>query len=178
MSVLTLADAKRHLNISGGGHDIELQAVIDAAEAAIAERCGPLTSVEQTERIRGGGTGLTLRETPVVSITSVTPVGGSAVDLDNLDVDETAGVIEWGSGARWPVGRYDVVYQAGRATCPDDLLLAVRELVRHLWETQRGPARRPGSTASDAASNTLPGAAYLWPFRVEQIVVAHEKVGI
>jgi hypothetical protein len=70
-----------------------------------------------------------------------------------------------------------VVYLAGRSTVPDDLLFAVKELVRHLWTTQRGGATRPGSQQSDAMSNTLPGAAYVFPFRVEQLLAPHEQPG-
>lgn len=177
MSVLELADAKRHLNITTSTHDFELQQHIDAAEAAVAEKCGPLTSVAVTERVRGGGTGLVVRETPIVSLTSVTPVNGSAYTLADLDVDASAGVIEWGSGQRFQVGRYDVVYQAGRASVPDDLLSGIKELVRHTWETQRGPTARPGSRTSEGASNTLPGAAYAWPFRVTELIAPHVQVG-
>jgi hypothetical protein len=177
VSVLTLAAAKRHLNITASTHDGEIQEHIDAAEAAIAQKCGPLTSVATTERVKGGGAGLVVRETPVVSLTSVTPVGGSAYDLTLLDADLSAGVIEWRSGQRFQVGRYDVVYQAGRATVPNDLLAAIKELVRHTWETQRGPTVRPGSRTSETASNTLPGAAHAWPFRVTELLAPHIQVG-
>jgi hypothetical protein len=177
MSVLNLSEAKSHLNITTTINDGELQQHIDAAEAAIVEKCGPLTSVAVTERVRGGGTGLVLRETPVVSLTSVTPVNGTAYDLDDLDLDTSAGVIEWGSGARFQSGRYDVVYQAGRASVPNDLLSAIKELVRHSWQTQRGPGRGAVTTVSDASSNTIPGAGYAWPFRVTELIAPHVQVG-
>jgi hypothetical protein len=70
-----------------------------------------------------------------------------------------------------------VVYSAGRASCPADLLLAVRELVRHIWETQRGGTRRPGSSASSETANTIAGAAYLFPFRVEQLLAPYIQPG-
>lgn len=178
MSVLTLADARAHLNISGAEHDVELQAFIDAAEDAIAAKCGPLTSVARTERVRGGGRGLVLRETPVVSLTSVTPVDGTAYDLDLLDLDGSAGVIELGSGAAFPRGRYDVVYQAGRASVPKDLLMGVKELVRHSWNgSQRGPTKRPGSGSSESQANTLPGSAYLFVYKVQEYINPHVQVG-
>jgi hypothetical protein len=177
MSVLALADARAYLNIAGTDRDVDLALVIAAAEAVITKKCGPLTSVAVTERVRGGGPGLVLRQTPVVSLTSVTPVGGSAYTLADLDLDTSAGVIEWGSGTSFASGRYDVVYQAGRSTCPDDLLMAIRELVRHLWRTQRGPTRRPGSEPSESVSNTVPGAAYVLPFRVVELITPHVQVG-
>lgn len=178
MSAVTLAQTKAHLNITVSTHDAELQSMIDGAEAAIAQKCGPLSSTATTERVRGGGNGLVVRVTPIVSLTSVTPVGGTAYTLTDLDVDTTAGVITRASFGPFVTGRYDVVYQAGRATTPDDLLLAVKELVRHLWDTQRGPTRRPGSTASDTTANTIPGAAYLFPHRVEQLMIPHMQVAI
>lgn len=177
MSVILLADAKAHLNITVATHDTELQDKLDAAEAAVAKKCGPLSSVARTERVRGGGTGLVVRETPVVSLTSVTPVGGSAYTLADLDVDTSAGVIEFDSGARFPVGRYDVVYQAGRTSLPDDLVLGVLECLRHMWQTQRGPTGRPGSTTSAETANTMPGAAYMMPFRVLELIGPHIQVG-
>lgn len=178
MSVLTLAQAKTHLNIGTAAQDAELQTFIDAAEAAIAEKCGPLTSVAYTERVRGGGRALVLRNTPVVSLTSVTPVGGSALDLTLLDLDTSAGVVEWDSGATFTTGRYDVVYQAGRSSVPSDLLMGVKELVRHTWAaSQRGPTRRPGSADSDGLANTLPGSTYLFVYRVQEYINPHVQVG-
>lgn len=176
MSVLALPVAKIHLNITGDGVDEELQEVIDSAEASIAELCGPLTSVEKTERVRGGCRGLVLRHTPVVSITSVTPVGGSAyADVSDavLDVDLSAGVIEWNSGALWPSGRYDVVYQAGRSSVPEDLMMGVKELVRHLWAPQRGAhTRRPGTAPDEPAQD-----GSLIPARVLRRIRPHIQIG-
>lgn len=177
MSVVTLADVKSRLSMSDTTHDAALQSTLDEAESLIADKCGPLTSVARTERLSGGGTGLVVRETPIVSLTSVTPVGGSAYDVTLFTVDTSAGVIEWTSGARFAAGRYDVVFQAGRASLPPGLKRGIKELAAHLWETQRGPTRRPGSTSSDATSNTVPGAAYIFPFRVEQAIAKHVQVG-
>lgn len=177
MSVLLLADAKAHLNITATTHDAELQDMIDAAEAVISKRCGPLAPTATTSLVRTSGLALVLPVTPVVSLTSVTPLGGGALTLADLTLDGGAGVVTYTSGASFASSRYEVVYSAGRATCPDDLLMAVKELVRHFWDTQRGPSRRPGSTASDAASNTIPGAAYLLPFRVSELIAPHLSPG-
>mgnify|MGYP001616820926 CR=1 FL=1 len=177
MSVLTLPEVKSHLNIDGSTQDSELQTFIDACEAAAAEKVGPLTSVATTERCRGGGTGLVLRETPVVSLTSVTPVGGTAYSLALLDVDKSAGVIEWLSGARWQAGKYDVVFQAGRATVTSDLKLAIKDLIRDNWShSQRGPTRRPGA-APEGRANTLPAMAVTFSSAVMQKLNPHIQAG-
>ena len=177
MSVLVLAEVKSLLNLETDVNDADLQRCIDQAEDAIAAKCGPLSATAVTERVRGGGSGLVLRTTPVISLTSVTPVGGSAYSLTLLDLDSSAGVIEWGSGASFTTGRYDVVYSAGRATLPDDLKRGIVELVRHMFAVKRGARQRPGSQPSEAQSNTLESSAYLFPYRVTQLISPYIQVG-
>jgi hypothetical protein len=178
MSALTLALAKSHLNIPATTvtQDAELQNFIDAAEAVIADDIGgPIEATAVTERISGGVCTLVLAQSPAVSLTSVTPYQGSALTLSDLYLDEGAGLVTYNSGAAFTARHYTVIYSAGRDAVPDNLLLAVKELVRHLWETQRGPTRRPGSSASDMTANTVPGAAYLFPHRVEQLLVPFRR---
>lgn len=178
MSVVSLAEVKAHLNVSVATHDGEIQSFVDAAEAAIGERVGPLGPTEEAVRVSGGRTTLRLPVGPAVSLTSVTPAdGGTALTLSDLHLDEETAIVTYENGAGFPARHYDVVYQAGRDVCPADLKLAVKELVRHLWVTQRGLTTRPGSRESEAASNTLPGAAFIFPFRVEQLVSPHDQAG-
>lgn len=178
MAVVTLPEAKAYLNISSTTSDAELGEFIARAVAAIGSKCGPLEATEKTSRVRGGWSALALPVTPVLSLTSITPLGGTALTVDDYLVTP-GGIVEpeaggW-FGSRW----YDVVYQAGRAAVPDDLKLGVLELLRHLWDTQRaGGSRRIGSAGSDAVANTIPGAAYLFPFRVEQLIAPYVQVGI
>lgn len=179
MSVVDLASTKRHLTITATTHDAELQSFIDTAEAAIGERVGPLAATTQTARVRGGGRMLVLPKSPAISLTSVTPADdATALTLGDLYLDKDAGLVTYEDGGSFPARHYTVVYEAGRAALPADLRTAVLELVRHLWDTQRGPTRRPGSTASDAASNTIPGAAYMFPFRVEQLLAPHDRATV
>lgn len=172
MSALTLAQAKSHLNISGTTYDTELQGVIDAAEAVIAQRCGPLTPTTVTRRVEGGY-GLTLPVLPALTLTSVTPADGTALTLGDLYLDTASGVVAYNGGSGFYTRYYTVVYTAGRDSVPADLLFAVKELVRHLWETRRGPTRRPGSEPSES----VPGAAYALPRRVEQMLTPHLQSG-
>lgn len=178
MPVLDLAAARAHLSITGTTHDVELLSMVAAAEAVIGERCGPLSSTATTARVEGGRYALMLPKTPAVSLTSVTPVDGAALTLGDLYLDAQAGLVTYDSGAPFSARYYDVAYTAGRADCPDDLLLAVKELVRHMWQTRRGPTRRPGSEPSEGTANTVPGAAYLLPFRVSELIAPHIQPGI
>jgi hypothetical protein len=167
MSVVLLADAKAYLNITVTTYDTELQGFIDAAEAAIAVRCGSLTSVPVTEQTNSACRVLMLSSLPVVSITSITSLAGAVASLSDLVVDKRAGVVT--GLAR---DTYTVVYQAGRASVPEDLKMAVKELVRHLWTTQRGAGVRPGSAIIEPTST-----GYLLPYRVQELMAPYVQPG-
>lgn len=157
MSALGLADAKSHLNITSPDYDTELQTFINAAEAFIAQRVGPLAvTASLTKRVAGYGWSLHLPVYPVVTLTSVTPVGGTALTLGDLYVDKNIGTVSYNLGAAFfSSPAYDVVYTAGRSPVPDDLLWKVKETLKYLWSSQRGGASRPGTSAPDLAAPTL-----------------------
>ncbi|GGO86625.1 hypothetical protein GCM10011584_09390 [Nocardioides phosphati] len=171
-SVLSLSDAKLHLNISVDTWNAEIEAFIAAAEAALEERVGPLQPRSRTDRVRGGGPALALYASPAISLTSVTEVGGVALTVADLSLHTSAGVVRFVHGGTFTGREYDVAYTAGRGTCPDDLMLAVKELVRHLWQSsQRGNGQRGGS------AEVVPGAAYMFPNRVLELISPHLSVG-
>lgn len=176
MSALALEDAKAHLNVTQNGNDAEIMRVVASAEAAISRLVGPLEPTGLTVRVPGG-VSLALPVRPAISLTSVTPVAGSALTLSDLYLNTTAATVSYALGWRFSAVAYDVVYQAGRTDVPDDLLLAVKELVRHMWESQRGGSQRPGSRSPEALSNTLPGAAYTFPIRVTELLAPHMSLG-
>jgi hypothetical protein len=178
VSVLTLAQAKTHLNITVTTDDTELQTIIDSAEAVLTRYCGPLEETVTTERSPGGVYTLVLRKSPVISLVSVTPYQGAALTLTDLYLDPATGLVTYNSGAAFTSMYYTVVYSAGRSSCPADLLQAVKELVRHMWDTQRGRLAPGGPRASDSASNTLPGAGYLLPFRVQELIAQHRQTAL
>lgn len=176
MAVLSLTDAKIHLNITVATFDAELTAFIAAAESAIGKKVGPLEAVARTVRVRPVGRALIVRP-PLATLTSVTDSSGVALTVANLHFATASGVITYSDGQSFTARWYDVVHTHGWASCPSDLVLAVKELVRHLFDTQRGPARRPGSTASDTVANTVPGAPYVFPFRVTQLLAPYVLPG-
>jgi hypothetical protein len=172
MSVLLLADAKAYLNITSSTTDAELQVFIDDAEAVIGARCGALAAASRTSRVAGDGDlSLLLPTCPVVSLTSITPSEGAAVVLGDLHLNGDSGVITRNDGTGFASRYYDVTYMAGRASVPPDLLLAVKELVRHLWDPQRGAGVRPGSRPD------VPSPSYMLPYRVLELIAAYELPG-
>lgn len=185
MSVLSLEVAKTHLNIPAmtDVSDDELQDFINAAEAAVERACGPLAPTSITERVKGSRAMLKLRVTPALELTSVTPVGGSALTLSDLYLDQSAGVIEYDTGGSFGSRAYTVVYVAGRDPAPDDLRQGVKELLRHMWKTQRG--RAPGRVGSVTAAGSeevtvglAPDTFGNFPPRVAQLVRPYVQVAI
>lgn len=174
MTVITLPEVEAHLNISDSGNGDELYAFIESAEAAIARRVGPLGPVTQSERVRGGGRFLMLSHPPVISVTSVTSVEG-AVTLPARLFVSSGGMVEFTQWGWFPSRFYDVVYQSGRATLPDDLRLAVLETVRQLWSSQRGnsPSMNGALPAAEAPLFGMQGGA---SSIVEQILSSHEPI--
>lgn len=171
MAVLIVGDARDYLNIAGVETDAKIQDTIDAAQAAIEVKVGPLEPTVKTARVRGGNASLILPDYPVISVESITPSDTSTFDLADLYVDATGVLSNIDGYSVFTAAAYDVEYTAGRATCPGDLRRAVLELTRHLWQPQRGP--RSGVNQSESAGDTVPGAAYLFPFRVEQLIAPH-----
>lgn len=176
MAALDLSEAKAYLNITTSASDAVLTSIIAAAEAAIGNKVGPLEPVTRTVRAIGGST--LILPSPIGVITAISDAGGSAVDVADFHVDQAAGVISSATGASLGSGWYDVTYGHGHDPCPADLLLAVKELVRHLWGTQRGPTSRPGARTSETTANTIPGAAYMMPFRVSELIAPYLQPGV
>lgn len=173
MSAVTLADVKTHMNMDSAVNDTELQRFIDVAETAIGTRTGPLTPVSVVEKHNGGGQVLVLRRPRAVSLTSITYADGSTSTLSDYDLDPDTAIIYWNANTlgRFPgCGRNVVVtYQAGFASLPADLVHAVKELVRHLWETQRPNRLLRGASVDDL----VPGAFSSWPIRVQELVAPY-----
>ena len=172
MSALSLPVARAYLQIKNSVDDMEVQDTIDAAEAILANSVGPLTVLAQrTDRVLGGSK-LILPLAPVVSVASITAPDGTTVDQSTLTINTAAGVIYFSDGVTgfWQ-NVYDVTYTPGRATVPGDLLMAVKEMVRHLWRTQRGPAA--GSGGPDQQ-----GAGYLMPYRVQELIEPYRLITV
>jgi len=172
MGVLSLLEAKTHLNITATTYDAELMSIVVSAEAVLSARCGPLSPTTVTRRVVASGPSLVLPVMPVVSLTSVTPAGGTALTLVDLYLNQSAGVVTYNSGGTFRSAFYDVVYQSGRVVVPEDLLYGLKELVRHLWSTsQRGGSRRPGSEPM------ADPATYLLPYAVQSLIEPHLQPG-
>lgn len=168
MSTVLLADVKAFLDITSTTHDAEVQAMTDRAEAVLAQHVGPLAATSVVDEVHTGPGPLALRQQPVVSVTSAT---NSGVAVTDLDLDPTTGLL-YGSFTSAP-RKVKVTYVAGRSTLPLDLEQAVLELVKHLWQSQRGNA--PSAMMLQSPDErTLQGvSSYLLPYRVQTLIEPH-----
>lgn len=175
MAVISLQEAKTHLNITGTEVDDEVTAFINAATTAIVSRVGPIESTSaNTVRRHGGVRALTVKTGHhLLSVQSVTPVGGTAITASLLFIDTDGGVIEYADGSAFTERAYDIVYTAGWNPVPTDLKQAVLEMTRHLWKTQRGTNRRPGSH-----EDATPGEAHTLSWRVKELITPYMRVPV
>ncbi|MBE4790678.1 phage gp6-like head-tail connector protein [Streptomyces sp. NE06-02F] len=177
MGLLTLAEAKAQLDIDGSSHDTELQAYVDGVTAAIEAHVGPVENRTVTEVHEIGSCGarmLVLRQTPAVSLTSVTAVltHGSGYAVDGLDLDGPTGTVRRLDGGRF-YGPLRWVYVAGRGTVPATINLAARIMVQHLWRTQYGSSRAGagiGGGEDFSVTEPVAGWGYAIPNRVLQLL--------
>jgi hypothetical protein len=114
------------------------------------------------ETYDGGRDVIGLYQTPVQSVTALTE-NGVTLPSTNYVVDLTAGTIQrgtlYGPGLLWLPGLQNitVTYVAGPSVLKARVRLAVLELTRHLWETQRGGSNQPGRPGR--ATTGIPVAA-------------------
>lgn len=175
MSLLDLAQTKTDLDIRGATWDGRIQRTIDAAEGALASKVGPLEPTPTTLRLRPSG-GVLVLDQPALTLTSVTPRGGSAITT-GMYLDPDSGIVELDSGCFARGVLHTVVYSRGRDPLPPELREAAEVLFQHMWEVQLGTGGR-SSGASDGASNSIPGAGYLFPNRVLSLIEPHLIVPI
>ena len=169
MAAITLAEAKTHLKISVTTYYTQLADFILVAEDCASDVLnGPVSTQSYTDTYDGGNQfGIVLRNRPVISVQSVT-MFGVAVDPTNWHLDD-AGVLWYvigyyaKGGFYTGVGNVQVSYTAGYSPVPAKLKYGVKEMVRVLWETQRGnsPSQGPDDDYVDVQG-------FLFPRRVLQ----------
>lgn len=181
--ILDLRDAKRHLNMAATvtTDDDELGDMMSVVTEVVEQIVGPVAARVYTERVRSGTTALLLTHYPVVSVTSVTSVSGSPTWTTGFDVDAAAGIVRLSAGGYFTGGPWNATYVAGRTVIPARFVQAGKEMLRHLWETQRGSsagsAYRP-SLGEDQVFSSAAGMTYSIPKRVVELLQYDQVPGI
>lgn len=159
--ILDLATTKTFLGITDAASDAELTIFMNVVEAAWYAEGFPGESRAEIEELAGGKCVLTVHHRPVLAVTAITEGWDAvAVDTTKVHVRKDAGTLTKRFGDfPEPV---TVTYTWGFATVPANIKQALQLLVKHLWMTQRGGARK------QSAEVEL-GAAYTWPNRVLEL---------
>lgn len=162
--IASMEEIKVQLNRTDTDDDDELRTYLTAATEAVEELIGgPISVTSHTEYHRASGGLIAPMRRPLVTVTSLTPDQGSAVDSSLYYADITESVVRLRFYDR---RMFTLVYTAGLSTVPHRYLLAGRMIVQHLWMVQNGGAGAPfpGDTVM------VPGVGFAIPRRAEQLL--------
>lgn len=190
-ALVDLATLKTHLQIgSTTSYDAELSRFIARATPIIETLAGPViqrtVTAEQHNNVNGRT--LALIERPIVSITTCTEYIGrvtyAVTTAATPDQTGTYGATldpDRGVLTRWAVGTPRnwaqtvwVTYVAGRSAVPDNVEQATLELIRHMWETQRGDSTGRPVPGFDQGGVVIAG--YAVPNRVVEMLGEQERI--
>lgn len=177
--IISLAEAKTQLKITGMTHDDALRRVIEATTRVVERHLDEVVAqrtITETVRATGRGT-VVLSRSPVLSLTSMSSLDGEVTwTVADLDVDTVTGVVRAVRG-RHLCGLITAVYPAGYRVIPANYLEAAEIIVQHLWETTRGVAGVPRVGGLDDTT-TVTGMGYAIPNRaLELLGAAPPQVG-
>jgi hypothetical protein len=162
-SILSLADAKQHLNITTSNNDDELRDHLEATTRIVEDEVGPIVRRTHTARVCGGRSRIPLPHTQVREIASVTEVrSGTSVDVSGMTVNQASGVLSYLNGASFLYDDMDVTYEVGRDAVEASWTLAAKIIVKHMWLTQLGNLP---SGQGDDRGYVVTGSGYLVPYR-------------
>jgi hypothetical protein len=156
--LISLADARRGIRMSGTATDEDLRDLIADVTPIMEYLVGPLLPVPRVETHDGGRGRITLLYSPLISVTSVIEsygstyertlpaqnlFDGSTITAYGYTIDLTTGLLTRRISGResfFPDGRRNVQvsYTSGRAVIGGNILRATRYLIRHLWQLEQG----------------------------------------
>lgn len=172
--IVSLRDAKQQLNLplTSTTHDEELRGFIAATTDAVEFLIGPVVVRSYTERVDGDRPMIVLSHTPVVSVTSITPVltGGTTYLSSEVDVDADTGVVQLLTGGWFTGGPWGVTYKAGRSVIRGGVRLASLIIIQHMWRTQRGGQSTVRARSGDDYTEPIPGLGYSIPNRAMELL--------
>ncbi|MFB6771141.1 hypothetical protein [Streptomyces sp. NPDC056337] len=172
-AILSLRDARQHLNRVSTTDDDELRFWNNATTRAVEYFVGPVVARSFTEEHHlRNARAVVLHRTPVLALTAVDSVltGGTAYPADRLHVDRSTGEVLPLTGGRLD-GRLRFTYRAGRTVIPENILAGARIILEHLWLTQRGNRGGLAGGGQDyAVTEPIPGLGYAVPNRALQLL--------
>lgn len=174
--LFSLADAKNMLNITSTNLDEEIRDYIFAVTDVIEGKIGAVIPRTVVEQVQSYGSALAVSVTPVISVTSLTPVlvGGYPFTTVGLVVDSLSGIIRRADRGTFLGDVYLATYQAGRpGPIPAAISMAARIILKHLWQVQRGTGRAATDPGADSPGYLIPNRAetLLEPYKLPSVIV-------
>lgn len=178
-SIISLAEAKAHLNMSQSRtkDDEELRAMIEAATSVVERHRNEIvarrTFVEHA--VMGTSSRMALMHTPVISVTSIVDSSGAVFDPAGWVLDGQNGTLTKAGGGWSRNADLVVTYEAGYAQIPAHYLLAAKIIMAHLWQTQRIQQVGPqptlgGASRRDEQIVTPSGLGFAIPHRAIELL--------
>jgi hypothetical protein len=168
--IVGVADARAHLGLTSTTSDLELLGFLNTASdacEAFTRQCWRRATYTAERHYCDDGHAIFLRHSPVASVAEV-KVNGAVVDAAGYAVSPAGDMLYRMAGyyrTAWECGIIDVTYTVAPQSIPHTITHGVREMARHLWETQRGPTiARQGPD-----DEWVPGVAYSIPRRVAEL---------
>lgn len=193
LDIITVAELKTHLGAISSATDSELSFFVTSASTKIDELAGPVIQRTFTQ-VDDGSLGrwkskLSLRQLPVVSITSLTETG-VVLDPSLYQINKLTGILTRAPlagyyGTPFPPGTQNIVtvYVAGRtaflagttglAGDVPTLRMACLELAAHWWRNtklNKGRSNVPGTVGNDADGYAMAGIGFAVPNRVTEMI--------
>lgn len=180
MGIVSLDEVKQHLNISTSALDEEIRRFMDAASDLAENYCGVILGRETiaNEYHNGNVDHVVLRSPRAISITSVYE-NGTLLTAADYTLDPSgqrlyrvaSGTFNnpnyfgvWAPG----VNAVRVTYVAGFTNPPPSAKQGVLEIIRHLWQTQRGSTNV--LTRNQTGDDFLPTATFSLPRRAMELL--------
>lgn len=173
-ALLSLDEARRFLNITSRGDDDELREFVQVATSAASEYCRvafEFTTHNEQHDVAHGQSGVILRHPRAINVISV-QMKGETLDPGEYRLNSTGeilqriagyGLVPFSSG----LGAVTVEYTSGlSAQLLPTARHAAREMLRHLWQTQRGTK---GSNLP-LAEGWESGKGYTFPNRIVELL--------
>lgn len=191
--IISVDEARAALRIPNAQtvDDDDLRELIAAATGPMEDICGPILRRNCDEWHDGGGQTVRLLQAPIISVSSVLEAYGAGytrtLTLQNLDagsfdafgytVDLDDAILTRrtsGQASAFVGGRRNVhvVYVAGRAVPPANILRATRRLVRWLWQSEN---QRPGQNAQQGDPVITP-SGFAVPRDVVQLCASEVRI--
>lgn len=153
-AIVNLADLKSFLGISSTDHDVLLTSLGLVASKMVEQYCNRLfvqRAVVETLITEESYRRLILEKTPIDAIGAITR-DGTTVDHAALHINKSAGIIRKTDGSVFGLGTYVVTYSGGRATPPEPIVQAVKELVRDIFNSKDRPVGVTEESVPDVGS--------------------------